>query len=629
MTIILIIDNDPSILREGEKFLSQDTSMTIVSAPSVDKALSYLEKGNIDIIVANYALQIGDNPLMSTLQCSDIEVPVIFYGRHPDERVIIETIKSGAEFFLRLDGESRAAFLELRGLIEEIIRRRRAELSLKRTVKDLRAIVTRNADAMVVLDRDGYIQFVNPAAESLFNMAETDMLGKLFGFPIVLEEPVEMYILRAFRKFIAVEMRMVEVEWKGRPSYLVSIRDVTWHVHQEEELSQARDQLEIEVRVSREELQHVNESLWAEVNERRRAEMALRESERKYRQIVELAQEGIWIIDRKAIIRFINPKLADMLGYSAEELVGRLSYDFIHETSRDAQRTAIERRKQGIRESYDCDLVRKDGTKLVTIVSAAPIIDEDGHYDGSLAMFTDITRRRQSEEELKEAKAQAELYLDLMGHDIRNLSQIGMGYIELAIELAENEDIRDLLQKSLDSLKDMSRIIDNVRKLQREKPGEERIASIDLCKILRDLKSLYEASETGDVTINIDAPSDCLVRANELVTDIFANLIGNSVKHARPGTAVVIDIGVDRIKSGGIDYLRIMVEDNGPGIPNWLKDKIFMRFQRGDTRAHGKGLGLFIVRALVDDFGGKVWVEDRVPGDPGKGARFVVILPAA
>ena len=216
---------------------------------------------------------------------------------------------------------------------------------------------------------------------------------------------------------------------EGPASFLISMRDVTWHVQQEEELSQAKDRLEVEVQSSRDELLHVNESLRAEVVERRRAEMALRESERKYRQIVELAQEGIWIIDRKAVIRFVNPKLADMLGHKAEEMMGRSSYDFIDVASRDAQKKAIERRKQGIRESYDCDLVKKDGTKLVTIASAATIIDEDGNYSGSLAMFTDITRRRQSEEELKEAKAQAELYLDLMGHDIRNLSQIGMGYI--------------------------------------------------------------------------------------------------------------------------------------------------------------------------------------------------------
>ena len=271
MTTILIIDSNPAILHEGEKYLSQDTAMAIVTALSVDEALNALKNDNIDIIVANYALQGEGRSLINTLKERDIDVPVIFYARHPDEKTIIESIRSGAEFFLRLDSEPKAAFIELRGLIEEIVRRKGAELSLKRTVKDLRAIVTRNADAMVILDRDGYIQFANPAAELLFNISEPELIGKLFGFPIILQEPVEMYILREFRKFIAVEMRMVEVEWKGQPSFLISMRDVTWHVRQEEELSQAKDRLEVEVQSSRDELLHVNDSLRAEVVERRRA----------------------------------------------------------------------------------------------------------------------------------------------------------------------------------------------------------------------------------------------------------------------------------------------------------------------------------------------------------------------
>ncbi|MGE5403280.1 MAG: sensor histidine kinase, partial [Candidatus Doudnabacteria bacterium] len=74
---------------------------------------------------------------------------------------------------------------------------------------------------------------------------------------------------------------------------------------------------------------------------------------------------------------------------------------------------------------------------------------------------------------------------------------------------------------------------------------------------------------------------------------------------------------------------RCTVEDNGPGVPDDLKPKLFHRFQRGKTKAHGKGLGLYLVRSLVESYEGKVWVEDRVKGDHSKGARFVVMLPAA
>ena len=88
-------------------------------------------------------------------------------------------------------------------------------------------------------------------------------------------------------------------------------------------------------------------------------------------------------------------------------------------------------------------------------------------------MYTDITGAEMSEEELRDAKAQAELYLDLMGHDIRNLAQIAIGYLELAIELTRTRS-KDLLLKSLESLQDTAQIIDNVRKLQRTQSCESR-----------------------------------------------------------------------------------------------------------------------------------------------------------
>ena len=244
-------------------------------------------------------------------------------------------------------------------------------------------------------------------------------------------------------------------------------------------------------------------------------------------------------------------------------------------------------------------------------------------------MFTDITRRRESEEALKEAKAQASYtwtsWATTSGTSLRSAWGISSWPSSWPGTRTSGTCCRNLS----DSLADTSRIIDNVRRLQRTKPEVETNKVIDLCKVLRDLKTSYETAGPRDVTINVNAPPDCIVSANELVNDIFTNLIGNSIKHSSPEKPVIIDIRADQIKEKEIDYLRVTVEDNGPGIPNWLKDKIFMRFQRGDTKAHGKGLGLFIVRALVDDFGGKVWVEDRVPGNSGKGARFVVVLPAA
>jgi K+-sensing histidine kinase KdpD len=78
----------------------------------------------------------------------------------------------------------------------------------------------------------------------------------------------------------------------------------------------------------------------------------------------------------------------------------------------------------------------------------------------------------------------------------------------------------------------------------------------------------------------------------------------------------------------GRAYHKVSIEDNGPGIPDELKGKVFIRFNRDMTKARRKGIGLYLARSLLDGFDGRIWVEDRVPGDFSKGSRFVVMLPA-
>ena len=109
--------------------------------------------------------------------------------------------------------------------------------------------------------------------------------------------------------------------------------------------------------------------------------------------------------------------------------------------------------------------------------------------------------------------------------------------------------------------------------------------------------------------------------------EAFCNIIGNAIKHS-PGRDVTIWITVTDIVYDNKKFYEVSIADDGPGIPDELKHKIFQRFPRGETKAHGKGLGLFIVRSLVEQSGGKVAAADRVSGDYTKGARFVLTLPA-
>jgi PAS domain S-box-containing protein len=126
-----------------------------------------------------------------------------------------------------------------------------------------------------------------------------------------------------------------------------------------------------------------------------------RESEAKYRLLIESLQEGIWMIDKKACISFVNQRMAQMLGYNVEEMQGKHLFSFMDERGKEIATQNLERRKQGISEQHDFELLRKDGSRIYTSMATSPILDEAGNYAGALASVTDITERRQIEEELR------------------------------------------------------------------------------------------------------------------------------------------------------------------------------------------------------------------------------------
>lgn len=149
-----------------------------------------------------------------------------------------------------------------------------------------------------------------------------------------------------------------------------------------------------------------------DITERKKAEAELKLSEERYRRIVETSQEGIWTIDEHNKTNFVNKKICEILEYPAEELMGRELFDLM--LPEDIQQTVegLERRRLGIKENNDIRFVTKSGRHVWTNISASPIFDEDGEYKGSLAMVTDITRRKNDEEELKTSEANLRTVFD-------------------------------------------------------------------------------------------------------------------------------------------------------------------------------------------------------------------------
>jgi PAS domain S-box-containing protein len=278
--------------------------------------------------------------------------------------------------------------------------------------------------------------------------------------------------------------------------------------------------------------------------------------------------------------------------------------------------------------NIDYRIVTRDGSlRCVNIVADKLARDSSGNPAWIYGIIQDITNRKLTEAALQDAKEQSELYLDLMSHDINNMNQIGIGFLEMALDKLRgmSEDTRMLLIKPLEALESSTRLIKNVSKLQRAREGEFRTTKVNINELVYDLLPKCSSMAGRDIRVNYNG-CDCFVMANELLTDVFSNIIVNAIKHSHG--PLVIDIDVKKVREDGKDYCLASVADNGPGIPDEMKSRLFTRFQRGATKASGRGLGLYLVKTLVDDFHGKVWVEDRVTGDYKQGTRFVVKLPA-
>jgi signal transduction histidine kinase len=248
---------------------------------------------------------------------------------------------------------------------------------------------------------------------------------------------------------------------------------------------------------------------------------------------------------------------------------------------------------------------------------------------GELARSFDAMSRQitSDKERITEEKNRAELYIDVMGHDINNLNQSAIAHLEfIKDDPGLTEDERASINAALAAVMGSAGIIGNVRKIQRINEERLDIVPENLDSLIMACIKEVPRPKGKEIVVNYAPHPGLTVSGNPLLKEAFCNLIGNSIKYS--GERVTIDVVVEKTEKAGRQYYDVIIADNGNGIPDDLKPKLFRRLQRGTTKAQGKGLGLYIVRSLVEKLGGSVSVENRVPGDYTKGSKFIVSLPA-
>ena len=260
----------------------------------------------------------------------------------------------------------------------DITERKQAEEALREGEARWRSVTENSPDHVILLDTDLRIRFVNYTSPGL---TREDLLGT----------PLYNYV--ADEQQSQIRQILERVLGTGEPDS-----------YETEYQTPEGDTIYYESRVVPRLMDEkiVGLSVNArDVTQHRQADAALRRSEAKYRQLLETLQEGIWVIDQDAITTFVNPRMAEMLGYTVEEMQGKHLYSFMDEWGAEITRRNLERRAQGIREQHDFEFLRKDGTRLYAILETSPIYDEDGNYAGGIAGIQDITERRRAEDALR------------------------------------------------------------------------------------------------------------------------------------------------------------------------------------------------------------------------------------
>ncbi|MHA1936422.1 MAG: sensor histidine kinase, partial [Candidatus Thorarchaeota archaeon] len=220
----------------------------------------------------------------------------------------------------------------------------------------------------------------------------------------------------------------------------------------------------------------------------------------------------------------------------------------------------------------------------------------------------------------------ATVYADLLGHDITNYLQaiqVALGILKLD-DASPDVKTKALVEARL-SLTRADHLIRNVRHLgqpssihARNMERMDLVASIQVA-----LTQVIQISSPDEIEFNISGAEDeCHVLANDLLTDVFMNLFRNAIKYSNQKKRIDVEIGSTTID--GKEMCQVRVIDYGRGIEPERKEALFSRFMEG---ADGTGLGLWVVQALTESFGGMVEVMDRVEGDYAQGAVFVVTLP--
>ncbi len=398
-------------------------------------------------------------------------------------------------------------------------------------------------------------------------------------------------LLTKRKRILNVEMSTAELDFEGSPALVTVVRDVS---------------------------------------EQMTLEAAVEESEARYRTLYESSPIAYFTLSQRGTVQQVNNAAEKLLGYSEENMIRRHISAFLpkDEKAREMGNQVIAEILQGKNlEDIEMQLLHVKGKKVWVSITSSALSDSIQSSNIGL-MALEIDRRKVAESREAEERERANLYLEVMTHDLNNINQSALFTMELlttTVSLPEN--LESVLTETSWNVRRAARMIANMRAIITLKHSPPTKSKTDLYPHFERAAAEVDRDfpwKTFNVNSNIK-DDEFEIIGHMYLWSVFFNIIHNSVMHSRDDE-VIVNVSAKKVDSGRM--VRIEFEDYGPGIPDNMKQFIFKRTGSPEAQVVGRGLGLTVVDHYITDLGGTVWVEDRVEGDYSQGTRIVMLLPS-
>jgi two-component system NtrC family sensor kinase len=485
-----------------------------------------------------------------------------------------------------------------------ITERKQVEEELGKSEERYRQLAENAGEAIFVI-QDGEIKFINPKGAELSGYSiqelvskpfvqlihpnDSDMVADRYARRLKGEAVPQIYDFRILRKDGDIrwsELNAVPISWDNRPAVLCFASDVT---------------------------------------ERKKAEEALRQSEERYRDILEKMEDSYSEVDLAGNITFINSAACRYLGYSREELIGMSYKDFtaedyikpIFQIFDAVYRTGVPNK------GFHWKIIRKDGSHWFIDASASPLRNDKGEIIGFSTVGRDITERMKMEEQLILTDRLASIGQLAAGiaHELNNPLTSVIGFSDLLLERDLPADVKtDLETVSREATRAVN-IIKGLLAFARTQRIEKLLVDINsIIQEILQLRSYEQRVSNIEVATRFAPALPQVIGSGAQLQQVFLNIIINAEQamleaHGRGKLTIATEwVG---------DAVRISITDDGPGISPDNMKKLFHPFFTTREVGKGTGLGLSICHGIVTEHGGKIYAQSEL----GKGATFVVELP--